>query len=199
MQLSHITDPDGKGAIYRYSPFPYRMTAAYDTESALGLGFSYYLSGDDYLTSYSSFYSSGADDASTRTRISEVSVSRNASSVTYTDKGHMFDDTSDDIITTVSFDTVGRTVSVRSVDTDGLLLSSSGAGYTANEGTSAKNNRLTQEGSAGAVGQNLLTDSGFRASVDKVAKHLDSAFRLLCRAHYLYGAYRHPVDEARVQ
>ena len=168
MQLSHITDPDGKGAIYRYSPFPYRMTAAYDTESALGLGFSYYLSGDDYLTSYSSFYSSDIyDDASTRTRISEVSVSRSASSVTYTDKGHKFYDTSDDIITTVSFDTVGRTVSVRSVDTDGLLLSSSGAGYTANEGTSAKNNRLTQEGSAGAVGQNLLTDGGFERQSTK--------------------------------
>ena len=168
MQLSHITDPDGKGAIYRYSPFPYRMTAAYDTESALGLGFSYYLSGDDYLTSYSSFYSSDIyDDASTRTRISEVSVSRSASSVTYTDKGHKFYDTSDDIITTVSFDTVGRTVSVRSVDTDGLFLSSSGAGYTANEGTSAKNNRLTQEGSAGAVGQNLLTDGGFERQSTK--------------------------------
>lgn len=168
MQLSHITDPDGKGAIYRYSPFPYRMTAAYDTESALGLGFSYYLSGDDYLTSYFSFYSSDIyDDASTRTRISEVSVSRSASSVTYTDKGHKFYDTSDDIITTVSFDTVGRTVSVRSVDTDGLLLSSSGAGYTANEGTSAKNNRLTQEGSAGAVGQNLLTDGGFERQSTK--------------------------------
>ena len=163
MLLTKITDPDGKGAIYRYREFPYRISAAYDTETSLGLGFSYYLTGDDYLTAYSSFHSSDIYGNS-RTYFSEVGISRSAGNVTYTDKGHKFSDTTDDIITTVSFDTFGRTVSTRSVDCNGILLSSAGAGYTANVGTSAKNNKLTREGSSGAVGQNLLTDGGFEKS-----------------------------------
>ena len=163
MLLTRITDPDGKGAIYRYREFPYRISAAYDTETSLGLGFSYYLTGDDYLTAYSSFHSSDIYGNS-RTYFSEVGISRSAGNVTYNDKGHKFSDTTDDIITTVSFDIFGRTVSTRSVDCNGILLSSAGAGYTANVGSSAKNNKLTREGSSGAVGQNLLTDGGFEKS-----------------------------------
>ena len=161
MLLTKITDPDGKSAIYRYREFPYRISAAYDTETSFGLAFTYYLENDDYLTSYTSFYSTNIYNDSARTKLSEVGISRSVGNVMYTDKGHDFSKTTDDIITTVSFDTLGRTVSTRSVDSDSILLSSAGAGYTANVGTSAKNNKLTLEGAAGAVSQNILVNGGF--------------------------------------
>ena len=169
MLLTKITDPDGKGAIYRYREFPYRISAAYDTETSIGCGFTYYLTNDDYLTSYTSFYSDNIYDDSVRTNLSEIEITRSSGSVTYTDKGHRFSYNDDDIVSTVSFDTLGRTVSTYSTDADDMLINSAGAGYTVNIDTSAKNNKLIREGSAGAIGQNLLSNGGF----EKTSKWLN--------------------------
>ena len=169
--LKYIISPDEEnGSLYEYRDFPYRMIYAYDTYTRFGLEFSYDMlsnaSGSkDVVTGFATFerdYWNGVHNEIHY--LSKVDIDYSSRETVYTNKGHNFEDSSDDIITAVSFDTMGRTVSTRTTTADGLLLSAAGAGYSVNDGTSPNNNKIIREGYTGAVRQNLLYNGGFEKS-----------------------------------
>ena len=82
---------------------------------------------------------------------------------------NMNDNSGDDVLVNYVFDYAGRTVCSYETDsTKAEVIGSSAASYTANSGTSGKNNRLTGAGAMGIVNPTVTADGGFEIKPDPV-------------------------------
>lgn len=165
--LTRIKDPDGYSAYYRYTAWPSRIYAAYDDEADYGLTFEYHTSNPNTIMSYGDFTGTDAygDSAWVIQNKLYASYDTQLSRFRHTG-GDKTIATDDDILSLYVFDTTGRTITVRSEDNDKNTLGVAGGTYTSNSGTAKTNNKILKEGGTGAIGQNLLYNSGFEANTN---------------------------------
>lgn len=151
--LTTVTHPDGTSASYTYDAAG-RMLSASDNEALYSVSYSYN-SNTGKITGFS--------EAANGISGGSVSVDNSQNGVkTYRSSGpDMTLNTNDDLLTTCVFDYWGRTINsyTTNVEQDSLY-GVSAAKYTANSGTSAKNNRLLVSSTAGVQYPNMLADPG---------------------------------------
>ena len=163
--LTRILDPDDYSAYYIHTADPFRIKVAYDEEAEYGLKFEYHTSNKNTIMSYCDFTGSDVYNSSTWTIQNKLYASYDTQLSRFRHTGaDQAVATDDDILSLYVFDTTGRTITVRSEDNDKNTLGVAGGTYTSNSGTSKKNNKILKEGGTGAIGQNLLYNSGFEAA-----------------------------------
>lgn len=166
--LTSIEDFDETLTRYRYSPSPFCLMAAYDAESEYGLQFTYNADRPIKVESYSdftvedeSFYAESAKDIKNliwRSEAGQTARFRHTG-------GDQASGTDDDILTTYAFDVRGRTITTRAEDNEGNTIGVAAGTYTQNSGTAKTNNKLLKEGGTGAIGHDLLMESGFENDI----------------------------------
>ena len=151
--LTTVTHPDGTSVSYTYDAAG-RMLSASDNEALYSVSYSYN-SNTGKITGFS--------EAANGISGGSVSVDNSQNGVkTYRSSGpDMTLNTNDDLLTTCVFDYWGRTINsyTTNVNQDSLY-GVSAAKYTANSGTSAKNNRLLVSSTAGVQYPNMVADPG---------------------------------------
>lgn len=151
--LTTVTHPDGTSASYTYDAAG-RMLSASDNEALYSISYSY---------NSNTGKIAGFSEAVNGISGGSVSVDNSQNGVkTYRSSGpDMTLNTNDDLLTTCVFDYWGRTINsyTTNVEQDSLY-GVSAAKYTANSGTSAKNNRLLVSSTAGVQYPNMLADPG---------------------------------------
>ncbi len=175
--LTKIEDPDyeedsdtteeskKKYTRYIYNAFPSRLYVAYDSEADYGLVFEYHTNNPNAIMSYCDFTGSNEYNDSTWTIQNKLYASYDTQLSRFRHTGgDKTIATDDDVLSLYVFDTNGRTITVRSEDNDKNTLGVAGGTYTSNSGTAKTNNKILKEGGTGAIGQNLLNNSGFEAN-----------------------------------
>ena len=165
--MTRIKDPDGYSAYYIHTADPSRIKAAYDDEADYGLTFEYHTKNKNTIMSYCDFTGSDVYNDSTWTIQNKLYASYDTQLSRFRHTGaDQAVETDDDILSMYVFDTFGRTITVRSEDNGKNTLGAAGGTYTANSATSKTNNKILKEGGTGAIGQNLLSNSGFEANTN---------------------------------
>ena len=169
-RLTEIKFPDGTKMQYSYmlcEDDNYRMTTAYDDEIDYGMEFNYRKNGTvsffgEYVTTGKIYGAKFSAEklAPNQTRYQYYGDDGSAYTGTSTNSNN-----TDDIFSYKVLDVAGRTISSYSTDYTGKrVLGVDLANYTANSGTSKKNNRLTASASGGLQGINLLKNASMEDS-----------------------------------
>ena len=159
--LTSITFPGSKVANYTYfnttaAAEKARMKTAYDADAKYGIEYSY-----SYNKDVRNFYEYVQNGSTKTYGVKQHGFKRSHARAVYRYYGKdQTPETTDDILSIYILDTYGRTVSTYALDnSEQHVLGASAAQYSANSGTSKKNNRLTGNIATGQTGVNLLTNS----------------------------------------
>ena len=171
-QINAITMPGettNRTVSYLYGGGNLRMDTIYDGESKYGVDLTYSQTDNQtdnhmtgIVTQYRDFTSPTVNGTRTYYHNYYVNVGTRLTKVR--DCGiNMATGGGDDILTSYVFDNMGKTVTSYTLDGNNNIVGVAGGKYQENSGTSKKNNRLISAVYSGAVGHNLLWNSGLES------------------------------------
>ena len=166
--LTSITFPGSKVVNYTYfnttaAAEKARLKTAYDADAKYGIEYSY-----SYNKDVRNFYEYVQSGSTKTYGVKQHGFKRSHAQAVYRYYGEDGNaETSDDILSVYILDTYGRTISKYALDnTEQHVLGAAAAQYSANSGTSKKNNRLTSNIATGQTGVNLLENSNVENGAD---------------------------------
>ena len=150
-RLTTVTAPDGTTVSYTYDSNN-KLICATDNESGYAMHYSY----AGTTGKVTEFYETSGESIGTWVRAD--GSYRGLQTYRYWGEDRQMD-TSDDLLTFCVFDYLGRTVNTYTTSADRkTIYGAVASGYTANSGTSRKNNRIETASAVGLQGVNLLID-----------------------------------------
>ena len=170
-KLEHIEYADGTKVNYYYTPEDGYMTKTWDSESGYGLSMTYRGNGHSGYTinqvreyTARSFNGGSAAGDTLGGAFHAYKPTPQLTSYRFYGQDHESNmgSTGDDVVANYVFDYSGRTICSYETDsTKSEVIGSSAASYTANSGTSGKNNRLTGAGAMGIANPTISVGGGF--------------------------------------